>query len=121
MSNFSVYARIVFFFFLTSLLNACAQPVQVTRFILAPAKEPGCKIDVYSAGQVMGMAVKVGKIKITDNGLNFKCHVWASVEETIKAEACEVGADAVQILEVRSPDRESYCYRATAYFLEYRI
>ena len=119
-SSFSVYAKIVIFFFLLFLLNACAQPAHVERFTAAPAKAPGCDIDVFSTGRVIGKTVKVGRVKISDNGLNFSCHDWPAVEEELKKKACEIGADAIQILKVRSPDRESFCYRATAYFLEYR-
>ncbi len=106
---------------LFSLLPGCIQPMKITPFGSAPSKPPECKLDIYSPGHILQKPVNLlAKVEMGDNGLNFKCNEWSAVEKEMKNKACQIGADAILILQVRSPDNESFCYRATAELVQYR-
>jgi tetratricopeptide (TPR) repeat protein len=105
---------------LLAVLYACTPAVSYVP--TGPAsldKGAGCQPDVYPPGQSPPRpTATIGEITVGDTGLTVVCD-YEHVLELAKSKACAEGADAVQLLEVKSPSVLSTCYEIRAQFLRY--
>ena len=104
-------------------LVACAGPVGITRAgYESPTDEAlnqacDCKIALKNNASFSEKDVEVvGAVKFYDTGFSVVCDE-EYVLTLASLEACTLGADLVNIIEEKQPDRSSTCYRAKADFL----
>ena len=85
----------------------------------APKRE-NCDLDVYSEGLTVSEKFKViGEISVRDTGFSLNCSSEVVISK-IKAQACQAGADAIQLFDVEHPHwAKSWCFQASARFLKY--
>jgi hypothetical protein len=60
---------------------------------------------------------RIGRIKLGDTGFSTNCHEDDALR-ILRRDACQLGADAVNILNEKRPDFWSTCYRVEAEFLK---
>ena len=84
------------------------------------SKPEGCNIDVYIDGpELPRKTIVLGEMQIRDVGFNTNCGADVALKE-FKSKACSIGADAIQLFNVRLPSiTGSKCYQAGARFLMY--
>ncbi len=109
------------FFFLPVLgfVTACSTSDQVVSY--ASGKQPReeyCELDVYAEGLTVSESYKViGEMSVTDTGFSLNCSADIVIPK-IKKAACEAGADAIQLFNVKQPSWDSStCFQASARFL----
>lgn len=61
----------------------------------------------------------IGKINVDDSGLTLTCG-YEKMMRILKKKALDVGADAIRIIEIESPDFFSSCYRISALAIAYK-
>ncbi len=83
------------------------------------SKPPGCSLDMYPEGTSVDRPTEVlADVGYGESGFSVNCGAQTVISK-IKVKACEVGADAVRLYNVRYPDGSSTCYRASAQLLRY--
>lgn len=97
------------------LLNSCAASVNYKAEIDArKAKPSGYKIEVFQKDEKPQKKYTIlGLISIEDSGFTTDCS-YDVVLKKAEEKAREVGADALEIIKVESPDFISSCYRIKA-------
>ncbi|HUI92339.1 MAG TPA: hypothetical protein VLX68_08860 [Chitinivibrionales bacterium] len=81
-------------------------------------KNSNCNVNVVKNVRIDSTSVKIiGRVKVGDSGFSFACGEDDAIE-IFRKEACNCGADVVNIIEERRPDFLSSCYRATALLIK---
>ena len=85
------------------------------------AKVKNCALDVYTQGLELHKKTQViGEMQIVDTGFSVNCDA-ETVMKQIKAKACEEGAEAIHLYDIRHPSLSgSTCFQANARFLIYQ-
>lgn len=107
---------------LVVIVSGCATSQHYVKYQEGrESKEPDCAIDFYTQNLELNRKTQViGEIRIADTGFSTNCDA-ESVMKTIKAKACEEGADAIQLFDVRHPSwSDSTCFQASARLLIYQ-
>lgn len=109
----------LFILFATIFISSCAHSVKYEPSRTSSKPRPiNQKVIVYEEGEsVPDDAIILGKLKLGESGLSFSCG-YNDALYLAKKKAKEVGADAIQIIKVKSPDFWSSCYRLELYLLE---
>jgi len=112
-----IRSLILYFLVLTSLLFLCSCGVAVS---LSPGTIPRTPkpsdyaIKVYQkTDTIQGKYTTIGLIGAGDSGFTLSCSYETVLNKTIE-KAREIGADAIQIVKVDSPNIISSCYEIKA-------
>lgn len=105
----------ILFVFILIALPGCSPSVKFEpQAELRPAKEDNAPIKIYYENDELPSAYQIiGTIKVGDNGFSIGCGLEQVIGHAI-LEARAVGADAIQIIEVKPPGFVSSCFRITA-------
>jgi len=110
-----------FIAFVLCLSAGCSPSVSRVRFVEPRNSKPSnCSLDMYAEGESIPRSVTLlGEIDVSDTGLSLNCSA-DDVLRIIRAEGCALGADAVQLFNVRHPSPRSTCFQASARFYIYK-
>ena len=102
-------------------LVGCATETSLNIYSQPNGSKPiGCPMEIYRNPSFIKKPFDIiASIKVDDTGFTFNCG-YEKTMQTIRDNACEVGADAVLIVDERKPDMRSTCYRADASMLVYK-
>jgi hypothetical protein len=106
--------------FMITTLCSCGPTINYTRKnSLNIKKTENCEIYVYNTNQSIPFPnINLGEIKFGDTGLSTDCG-FETIINIAKKKACEEGADAIQLVEIKTPDGWSTCYRIKARFVKF--
>lgn len=108
-------------FMFSLFLSSCSPSLKYTSIKPSKTSKPsGHNIIVYPLGSSLpSNATIIGSIYIGDTGFSMGCG-YDDVLNIAKRKAREVGGDAIQITEVKTPDLSSTCYRIRANIIAFR-
>ena len=111
--------RLATLFAVITLLISCAAKVSQINYAPGPARPANCELDVYSPGSPVPYSnTTVADVNFGDTGLSVNCGATRMMS-VFRQRACSVGADAIQLYDVSSPDLSSTCARGSARLLRY--
>ena len=98
----------------TATIQGCAPSEKVKVTSAREALLEDCTVTIFGLNdQKPANFESLATIKLGEKGLSVSCD-RESVEESMRVEACRVGANAILIVKEKDPDLWSTCYRATA-------
>jgi hypothetical protein len=103
------------------LIFGCSTSDQYVRYQNIETPKPeNCKLDIFSENLELHKKTQViGEISISDTGFSLGCDAETVIKK-IKARACQEGADAIHLFNVKQPNwSKSTCFQASARFLKY--
>jgi hypothetical protein len=100
---------------LVTLFSSCAASVSYKSISEARQPKPdGFEVQVFQENETIAKKnTTLGLISVDDSGFTVHCS-YDIVLEKAKEKAREIGADAIKIVKVESPDLISSCYRLKA-------
>ena len=106
--------------FIVFLLNSCAASVSYKSAAQSrPPKPEEYEIEVFHANETPSKKnTTLGLISVDDSGFTINCS-YDVVLGKAKEKAREIGADAIKIVKIESPDLFSSCYRIKVLAIAY--
>lgn len=102
------------------LIAGCATTGSYIEVKKADAKPTNCFLEIFMPGQSIEKATEVlGTFSVQDTGFSTNCD-WDATREKNKVKACEMGAEAIQFIEVNTPQMNSTCYQTKANFVKFK-
>ncbi len=102
-----------------SLSVSCAAKVNQVDYATAPTRPLNCPLDIYPPGTPVPYAVTtLAEVSVGDTGFSVGCDS-TNMMRIMRERACEVGADAIQLYDVREPSFSSTCFQGAARLLRY--
>lgn len=83
-------------------------------------KAPDCAMEIFMPGDPIAQSYRVlGMYRLEQAPFSTRCN-WESAFKRFRTEACAVGADAVQFMDIEEPRVESTCYRMFGNFIHFQ-
>lgn len=96
------------------LLTGCAARMNVIVDRERPPLPADCPVDILKARDIpLDRYEQLGTISFGDTGASLICD-RASIEKSLRAQACRLGANAALVVHEEFPDLWSSCYRVSA-------
>ena len=105
--------KIIYLLFLLSL-SACSLKITRLDYSAPVNKNNNCQVKIVEYDTSVYKLKPLGKSKIEDN-FTIKCSEY-EVKDLLRKEACNLGANLINLTNIKPPDLWSTCYRTNADF-----
>lgn len=99
---------------LTVLLCGCAARMTLAIDRERSPRQPDCPVEILKDSDIaLNRYEQLGTITFGDTGASLLCD-RSTIEKSLRAQACRVGANAALVVHEEAPDLWSTCYRVAA-------